>query len=305
MKLIFVGTPPNAALALEKISKEHDVVLVVTRTDAESGRKRELKPSAVAEKATALGLPILKSNRLTLEHADQIRGANADLAIVVAYGALIPSALLNVLPWWNLHFSLLPNWRGATPLQHSMLSGGQGSGISLFRLDEGMDTGPIIAQKEVPIDFNKPCGQLLQEFTYLGADLILEVLKGSPKETIQAGEPSFAPKIPRSVGRVNWARPATELMWQIMALNPEPGAWCEVENQPLKLLRAASLGNTDWNALDGAALKPGQIEIREDRVLVTCGGGTRLELIEVQPAGKKPMAAMDWARGAGKGVTLD
>jgi methionyl-tRNA formyltransferase len=305
MKLIFVGTPPNAAIALERLSKAHEIVLVVTRNDAEVGRKRELTASAVATKANELGLRVLKSNRLTAEHEQEIRAAGADLAIVVAYGALIPVGLLEVLPWWNLHFSLLPQWRGATPLQHSMLSGGVGSGVSLFRLDKGMDTGPLIAQRSVEINFEKTCGELLEEFTVLGVDLILKSLEDPLVESIQTGEATLAPKISRTDSRLDWRRSANELMWQIMALNPEPGAWCEHEDSPLKILRARSLGSTDWNALGGVTLQPGTLEVKDGRVQVACGEGSRLELVEVQPAGKKPMSAMDWARGAAMVVSLD
>jgi len=305
MKLIFVGTPPNAAIALEHLSKAHEIVLVVTRSDAEVGRKRELTASAVATKANELGLRVLKSNRLTAEHEQEIRAAGADLAIVVAYGSLIPVGLLEVLPWWNLHFSLLPQWRGATPLQHSMLSGGVGSGVSLFRLDKGMDTGPLIAQRSVEINFDKTCGELLEEFTVLGVDLILKSIEGPLIESSQRGEATLAPKIFRTDSRLDWRRSANELMWQIMALNPEPGSWCEHEDSPLKILRARSLGSTDWNALGGVSLQPGTLEVKEGRVQVACGEGSRLELVEVQPAGKKPMSAMDWARGAAMVVSLD
>jgi methionyl-tRNA formyltransferase len=304
MKLIFVGTPPNAAIALERLSRVHEIVLVITRTDAEVGRKRELTASAVAAKAHDLGLEVLKSNRLTLEHEQQIRSAEADLAIVVAYGALIPVSLLAVLPWWNLHFSLLPKWRGATPLQHSMLSGGVGSGVSLFRLDKGMDTGPLIAQRSVNINFEKTSGELLEEFTVLGVDLMLEALEKPAIESTQTGDATLAPKISRLDARLNWSRSATELMWQIMALNPEPGAWCVFEDSTLKLLRARSLGATDWNALGGTSQQPGFVEVKDGRVLVACGEGSRLELVEVQPAGKKPMTAMEWARGAGVEISL-
>lgn len=304
MRLIFVGTPPNAAQALEGLSREHEIALVITRPDAETGRKRELKPSAVADKALELGLELLKTNKLTSEHLAMVADTKADLAIVVAYGALIPESFLAVMPWWNLHFSLLPQWRGATPLQHSMLSGGVGAGISLFCLDKGMDTGPLISQKAIQLDYAKTCGELLGEFTDEGVKQILEALVAMPKSIPQSGDPSLAPKISRADARVDWSAHSNQIMWQIMALNPEPGAWCELDGNPLKLLKAKSMGGINWNALSQIQLAPGGVEVRDGKVLVACAEGTLLELLEVQPAGKKPMPADQWARGLNQEVTL-
>jgi len=132
MKIVFAGTPENAALALELVSKTHEVVLVITRPDAEVGRKRILTPSPVATKAMELGLPVLKANRVNEEELARIKDAKAKLALVVAFGSLIPQSALNALPWWNIHFSLLPKWRGASPLQQSIRSGGVGAGVTLF-----------------------------------------------------------------------------------------------------------------------------------------------------------------------------
>ena len=305
MKLIFAGTPSNAALALEALASTHEVVMVITREDAPVGRKRELTPSAVAAKAAELGISTLKRNKLSPGDIDAIRASGAERAIVVAYGALIPQALLDVIPWWNLHFSLLPSWRGATPLQHSMLNGGQGAGISLFELEAGLDTGPILATQAREIDYSKTCGELLEEFTHSGSAMILETLKTLPTPTIQQGEASLAPKIGRDQARLDMSSPADQLAWKIMGLNPEPGAWAEIEGAPIRILRAASLGSTDWDAVDGERFAPGRVSLQGGKVLLHCAGGTRLELTQVQPAGKKVMPAIDWHRGLNKEIRLD
>ena len=305
MKLIFAGTPPNAAQALEALGQHHEIALVITREDAPVGRKRELRASAVAETATALGLPVLKRNRLGADDIDAIRNSGAERAIVVAYGALIPQSILDVLPWWNLHFSLLPNWRGATPLQHSMLSGGKGAGITLFELEAGLDTGPIIASQPKQIDYSRTCGELLGEFTTSGTNLILQSLADDRAPEPQKGEASLAPKISREEARLSLADTADQIGWKVMALNPEPTAWVELDGQPLRVLRAVSLGSTDWNALDGQRGSIGELTLRAGKVLLHCGEGTQLELLEVQPAGKKAMPAVDWFRGLNKEIRLD
>lgn len=305
MKLIFAGTPANAAMALKALSAKHEIVLVVTREDAPVGRKRELTPSAVAAMAVELGLPILKRNRLVEGDVQTLKEVGADRAIVVAYGALIPQSVLDVLPWWNLHFSLLPAWRGATPLQHSMMTGGVGSGITLFELEAGLDTGPIVASSPMEIDFNKTCGELLEIFTLAGTAMTIDALERSPTSTPQQGEVTLAPKITRETARLDLTASADSLAWKVMALNPEPMAWAEIAGTPIRILRAVSLGSTDWDALDKVSSTIGSLSLQSGKVLVQCGGGTRLELKEVQPAGKKAMSAADWYRGLNKETKLD
>lgn len=305
MKLIFAGTPANAALSLELLAASHEIVLVITREDAPVGRKRELTPSAVAAKASELGLPTLKRNKLTQSDVVTISAAGAERGIVVAYGAIIPQTVLDVLPWWNLHFSLLPSWRGATPLQHSMLSGGQGAGITLFELEAGLDTGPIIATEAREIDFSKSCGELLGEFTKSGSRLMLDALSSPPKPIHQVGEVTLAPKIGREQARLDLHQSADQLAWKVMALNPEPMAWVELDGDPVRVLRAVSLGATDWDAIDELEAAVGRVRLSGGKVVLHCGDGTRLELKEVQPAGKKAMSAADWFRGLNKEIRLE
>lgn len=305
MKLIFAGTPANAAQALRMLAKRHEIALVITRQDAVSGRKQELKPSAVAEVATELDLPLLKRNRLTADEIREIRSSGAELAIVVAYGALVPQVLLDEVPWWNLHFSLLPQWRGATPLQHSMLSGGSGSGVTLFELEAGLDTGPIIASERIEIDFTRTCGELLADFTTQGVEMTLEALSTHPSPKAQSGESSYAPKITRLQAKLDLSQVASRLHFKVMALNPEPMAWLELEGSPIRILRTASLGDTNWGSLDQVQSKPGAVTTGAGKVWLHCAEGTKLELLEVQPAGKKPMLAADWFRGLNREAHLD
>jgi methionyl-tRNA formyltransferase len=305
MKLIFAGTPEIAAVALRKLSALHEVALVITREDAPVGRKRVITPSPVALAAAALGLKTIKCNRLDAGIVGKIAETQADLGIVIAFGALIPkSALLN-MSWWNLHFSLLPAWRGAAPLQYSMMNLGAGAGISLFELEEGLDTGPIVAQSAMAIDPDKTYGEHLEMFTEQGVDLILQALEQRPQALAQQGEASLAPKLTRELSRLDLNQSAELVAAKVMALNPEPVAWAQLADEPFRVLRAKSLGSTNWAELDGLSPQPGRVSMSTGRVLLECGGGTRVELITVQPSGKKEMSAGDWFRGLNKEVILD
>jgi methionyl-tRNA formyltransferase len=302
MRLIFAGTPEIAAQALERLSEHHEIALVITREDAPVGRKKTITPSAVAQAASRLGLDVLKTSRVAV-HLEQIRAVDAELAVVVAYGALLPPAALELLPWWNLHFSLLPAWRGATPLQHSMIFG-FGSGISIFEIERGLDTGDLIATK--PMDFlpGETSLEALPRFTEAGVELLLSQLESVPKPQKQIGEPTLAPKISRLEAKVDFEKTSDEVARFINALNPEPTAWANIAGQPIKLLRAKSLGQVDWLGLDGQG-EPRKIWVSENRVLVGCGRGTRIELLELQPAGKKAMSALDFMRGQQQEVFFD
>lgn len=303
MRLVFAGTPPIAAQALRALASKHEVVLVVTREDAPVGRKRVVTPSAVAIAATELGLEVLKANRLTQDVVEQIRSAGAEHAVVVAFGGMVPPQALELFPWWNVHFSLLPQWRGATPLQHSMIYN-SGQGVTVFELESGLDTGPVIVSQPVEVGATETAGEALTRFTEIGIQLVLGALERLPASVPQSGEPTFAPKIARSESRLNFALPADHVARTINALNPEPASWAEVEGLPVKLLRAKPLGSISWGELS-QPLAQGEVRLEGNRVLVGCGFGTQFELLEAQPAGKKPMAAGDWLRGQSKVVKFD
>jgi methionyl-tRNA formyltransferase len=250
----------------------------------------------VAETASSLGIPLLKSKRVDEEVVETLNRSGAELVIVVAFGALIPKTALVGKRWLNLHFSLLPLWRGATPLQHSMIHG-TGQGITLFEIDEGLDTGKIVAQLPLALTKGKTAGELMQELADHGSDLIIRTLNKPLSLSPQTGESTHAPKISRTEAEVTFDMTAAEIEARVLAFNPEPVAWCKLNGGELRILRARAIGTIDWDAVSETDLENGTLEIRRDSVLVVCGEGSRLELIEVQPAGRKPMSAVDWSRG--------
>jgi methionyl-tRNA formyltransferase len=315
LKIVFAGTPANAAQTLRALANSaFEVVAVLTRTDAPIGRKRVMTPSAVAQVAMELGLPIIKANHVDEAVRNQLKITGADIGIIVAYGALLDEAALNSLDkgWINLHYSLLPRWRGAAPVQRAIMAGDRETGVTLFQLDKGMDTGPIHLQIPTVIEPDETTGELLVRLTALGssglAELLPRIAAGISSPAAQDPEKlaklPTADKLTREDARINWHRTAIELENQIKGLNPEPMAWTTQDEEAFRIIEARALGATDWQTLAGEESVSGSLTIEKGRVFVTCGQGTLLELKTVQPAGKKPMAASDWARGmaAGKRV---
>lgn len=298
MNLVFAGTPAVAARVMRELAKEHNVVLAITRPDAPVGRKRELVSSEVAIAATELGIPLLKTDRISPAELQAIESAQAKVAIVVAFGSLIPTTALRVLPWWNLHFSLLPLWRGASPLQMSLISQ-TGQGVTLFQIDEGLDTGPILASTAMELPSDAPAGELLSELSDAGINLIQQSLLEMPSPKPQQGDSTHAPKLNRSFAQISFSDSASQVQRKVYALNPEPMAWCVTSKGDLRILACKAVGEVDWNALSDEALPVGKLEVSGNRILVVCGGGSRLELLTVQPSGGKAMSAGDWFRGYG------
>jgi methionyl-tRNA formyltransferase len=308
LKIVFAGTPLNAAQTLRALANSaFEVVAVLTRTDAPVGRKRVLTPSPVAIEAEALGIRIIKANRVDSQVREQLVSLGADLGVIVAYGALLDQPALDALPkgWVNLHYSLLPQWRGAAPVQRAILAGDRETGVTLFQLDIGMDTGPIHLQIPTVIEPGETTGDLLPRLTELGISGLGELLPRiaaemalptAQDENLIASLPT-ANKLSREDAHIDWNQMAHRIENQIRALNPEPMAWTSLDDEAFRVLEARALGATDWQALSGEELTPGSAMISKDRVLVACGGGTLLELKTVQPAGKKPMRANDWGRG--------
>jgi methionyl-tRNA formyltransferase len=294
MRLIFAGTPEVASRALELIADKHEVTLVLTRPDAPIGRKRITTPSPVASKAEQLGLNVHKTNKIDEEALNAIRQSNADKAVIVAYGAMIPQAALSALPWWNLHFSVLPEWRGATPLQHSMMHD-TGIGISVFEIDSGLDTGPLISQ--LPLSFleNETAGEALIRFTEEGSNLLIRSLEENPQPMIQEGSSSLAPKITRLDAKINFEENAADLIRFIRAANPEPMAWAIQNGEPIRIIFAsATTSSLDSGKLRGV----GEIYKSDDNeIMVQCGDKSSLRLELVQPAGKRETVATDWWNG--------
>ena len=301
MRIIFAGTPEIAAVALELLSEQHDIALVITRPDAEIGRKRILTPSPVAQMAAELGLATLKAKRIGASELEQIKTANVELALVIAFGSLIPQPALDALPWWNIHFSLLPLWRGASPLQQSILSGGVGAGVTLFQLDAGMDTGPILAQLPIELGPNETTAEALPRFTASGVSLFNQYLATPTTPLAQQGAPSHAPKLDRHSARLNLGLNAIEVHRAVMAFNPEPMAWCEQDGFAIRIVESREL---DSGSNAPRNQQPGRVSKSEGRILLECGSGSQLELTKVQPSGKQVMAAADWFRGLDGEVQL-
>ncbi|QRP98879.1 methionyl-tRNA formyltransferase [Corynebacterium sp. FDAARGOS 1242] len=313
MRIIFAGTPEPAVVALEKlIASRHEVAAVITRPDARRGRGRTLHPSPVKALAEKHGIEVLTPTTLKpgTEDGDALRARLAELSPeaipVVAYGNLITEDLLQVPAhgWVNLHFSLLPAWRGAAPVQASIAAGDEVTGATTFRIDKGLDTGDILATLEERIQPTDTADDLLTRLAYAGADLLVETMDGledgsiSPKP--QEGEATYAHKIATEDARIEWAAPADVIDRHIRAHTPGPGAWTLLGESRLKV-GPISLADGESGA---SALRPGEVRVGKKEVLVGTGS-TAVRLGQIQPPGKKMMNAADWGRGLSSQMAKD
>ncbi len=296
MRIVFAGTPEAALPSLRAVADSaHELVGVVTRPDAPTGRGRRLTASPVAEAAGELGVPVMKPDHpRNPEFLDELRALAPDACPVVAYGALLPQPALDIPPhgWINLHFSLLPAWRGAAPVQHSIWAGDDVTGATTFRIVRELDAGPTFGVMTETIRPADTAGDLLARLAEGGAGLLVATLDGIADGSLEARpQPddgvSTAPKITVDDARVDWTLPAAAIERQIRACTPTPGAWTTYAGERLKLgpLRPA----------DGQ-LPPGEIVAGKNAVVVGTGTAA-VRLSEVQPVGKRPMPAADWARG--------
>ena len=286
-----MAVPPLDAL----VAAGFDVVAVLTRPDAPLGRKRVLTPSPVAARAAELGIPIIRAAKVDTSVTKQIAAAAPDVAAIVAYGGLIPRPALDVPRhgWINLHFSLLPAWRGAAPVQRSLIAGDDVTGAVTFLLEEGLDTGPVFGTLTEAVRPDDTAGALLGRLSHSGAVLLTQTLSavdaGRAAAVPQQGDVSVAPKLTLEDGRLDWRQPALAIGRRARGVTPEPGAWTTLEGQRIKLepviLRPG-----------GPALQPGQLVLEGRSVLVGTGSHP-VELTRIQPSGKKMMTAADWARG--------
>ncbi|ALE73235.1 methionyl-tRNA formyltransferase [Pseudonocardia sp. EC080610-09] len=301
MRLLFAGTPEPAVPALRALldSPRHDVVAVLTRPDAPSGRGRRLTRSPVGALADEAGIPVLTPAKPAgPEFVEVLRELAPDCAPVVAYGALLPRAVLDVPAhgWVNLHFSLLPAWRGAAPVQAALRHGDDVTGATTFRLEEGMDTGPTFGVVTETVGGGDTAGALLGRLAESGAKLLTATLDGIEDGTVEAvPQPaegvSLAPKVTPADARVDLSSPAAAIDRLVRSVTPEPGAWCEFRDDRLGLgpVRPLRTGEVE--------LAPGELRVERRRVLA--GTATvPVELGEVKPKGKRLMPAPDWARGA-------
>ncbi|GAA1389048.1 MULTISPECIES: methionyl-tRNA formyltransferase [Catellatospora] len=298
MRLVFAGTPEVALPSLDAIAKSgHELLAVVTRPDAPSGRGRRMVRSHVAAWADERGIEVLTPARpREPEFLDRLRELAPDCVPVVAYGALVPQAALDIPAqgWVNLHFSLLPAWRGAAPVQHSVWHGDEFTGASVFQLEAGLDTGPVFGTLTETIRPRDTSGDLLERLAVDGAGLLVTVLDaigaGAARAVPQPADGvTLAPKITVEDAEVRWDEPAFAVDRRVRATTPGPGAWTTFRGERVKLGPVLPVA-------DGPALKPGDLLVEKRRVLVGTATGP-VELGEVRAAGKKPMSAVDWARG--------
>jgi methionyl-tRNA formyltransferase len=296
MRVVFAGTPEVALPALRAIAESaHDLVGVVTRPDAPSGRGRRMTPSPVAWAAEALDLPVLKPGHpRDPGFQEALRALAPDVCPVVAYGALLPQSALDIPThgWVNLHFSLLPAWRGAAPVQHAIRAGDDVTGATTFRIVEELDAGPVFGVMTETIKPWDTSGELLSRLAEGGAGLLVATLDGIADGTLEARpQPeegiSYAPKVTVDDARVDWSRSAAAVDRMVRSCTPAPGAWTTYAGERVKL--------GPVTPADGV-LPPGEILAGKKTVVVGTGGGA-VRLGDVQAVGKRPMPAADWARG--------
>ncbi|WP_309076039.1 methionyl-tRNA formyltransferase [Paenarthrobacter sp.] len=296
MRVLFAGTPAVAVPSLDALVKAgFNIVAVLTRPDAPVGRKRVLTPSPVAARAMELGIEVIRAAKVDADTTARIAKFAPDVAAIVAYGGIVPKAALGVPRhgWVNLHFSLLPAWRGAAPVQRSIIAGDDVTGAVTFQLEEGLDTGPVFGTLTETVRPEDTAGDLLERLSISGAVLLSQTLSaidaGQAAPQPQNGEISLAPKLTLDDGRLDWQQPALAVNRRARGVTPEPGAWTTLEGQRVKLEPVALRPEIN-------DLPAGSIRVEGKSVLVGTGSHA-VELGRIQPAGKKMMSSADWARG--------
>ena len=293
MRIGVAATPEVAIPTLDwLVSSEHDLVLVITQPDKPAGRGRTMQQSVVADWAQGRNIRVVKPSS-----SDDLVGVIDDLdcVVTIGYGVLLPQHILD-LPkhgFINLHFSLLPAYRGAAPAQRALQNGEKITGVSVFQLEKGMDTGPIYSKKSVAIEPHWRSFELLQALAQEGPSTVsdaLAMISAQVAPSAQEGSASLAPKISKQDARLNFSHDASTLVNAIRAFTYEPGAWCNWKEESFKITAAF--------ALDDRQLMPGVIAVDGQKVIVGCANNSAIEILTVIPAGKKEMTAADWARGA-------
>lgn len=296
LRLVFAGSPEAAVPSLRLLAdSQHELLAVITREDSPQGRKRVMTETAVAAAASRYDVPVLKANTLDTSVTEAIASFEPDLGVIVAYGGLVREPLLSAprLGWINLHFSLLPRWRGAAPVQRAIMAGDDITGASVFQLVEQLDAGDVYGRVTQSIGNHETAGHLLASLAEGGAELLVRVVdalaSGTARAEPQVGDVTLAPKLSLSDGRLDLTAAARAVADQVRGVTPEPGAFMEHDGVRLKVLEAAI-------AHGAPRLEPGELGEWNGRPVL--GTGTDpLELIRVHPAGKKAMAATDWWRG--------
>ncbi len=295
MRVVFAGTPEPAVPSLRALAaSRHELVGVVTRRDAPLGRKRVLTPSPVAAAAEELGVPVVKADRLDAEATAAIADLEPELGVIVAYGGLVREPLLSMPDhgWINLHFSLLPRWRGAAPVQHALIAGDRTTGAAVFQLVPALDAGDVFAEERYDVPRGATAGDVLRDLAVGGASLLTGVVDaiahGTARAVPQQGEATLAPKLALSDGALDLSQPADRVIDRFRGTTPEPGAHVTMAGQRVKVLSALRGPDAD--------LEPGRLALVGKDVLAGAGDGA-IVLRTVQPAGKAAMAAVDWWRG--------
>jgi len=295
VRIAVAATPYVAIPTLDWLhGSKHDLRLVITQPDRPAGRGRNLRPSQVASWAAAHHVLTVKA-----ETSDELVEplANVDLVVAIGYGVILPERILKVPRhgFINLHFSLLPRWRGAAPVQRAILNGDDELGLTVFALDAGMDTGPIYVQCSIPNDPYENSGQCLQRMATIGSELVAKTIDlieagALPVKQADSGV-SYAPKITKEEARIKWSQNAVKLNRQVRAFTPEPGAWTTWRDTPMRITRARPYSMEH-------SLKGGEVTLHDGNVVVGCGEASALVIEEMTPAGKTVMSAKSWINGA-------
>ena len=297
MRIVFIGTGEIGVPTLRSLlsSKEHEVVGVITQPDKPVGREQRIEPTPIKNALGEVKMPILQPNRIKdREAVEQIRGLQPDVIVVMAYGQILPRAVLEIprIACLNLHASLLPRWRGAAPIQAAIAAGDRETGITVIYMDEGLDTGDILLQRKIDIEPNDTGGSLHDRLGEIAPDALLESLRlldegSAPRAPQDNSRTTVAPKLNREDGRIDWSEPADVIERKIRAYDPWPGAFTKIGDRNLKIFSASIVD------LSG---KPGEVLRQENKVIIAAGA-CALSLGEIQLEGKRRMGASEFIRG--------
>lgn len=298
MRIVFLGTPEFAVPSLETlVNRGHDVVGVFTQPDRPKGRGGVIAESPIKIAARRLGIPIHQPERIRRpESVEILRRLAPEMMVVVGYGQIIPQTLIDLPAYGvlNVHASLLPKYRGAAPIQWAIANGETETGVTIMQIDAGLDTGDILLQRSTPIGPDETAPELAARLAYLGAELLIEAIDqiangtAHPKKQDEQ-QATYAPLLKKEDGRVDWTRPAGSIYNRLRGFTPWPGAYTTFRGQQLSILAAKPAGSD--------SIPPGVLQVQKGHLLVGCGDGSMLELLEVQPAGRKPMSAQAFMNG--------
>ncbi|MFB6291132.1 MAG: methionyl-tRNA formyltransferase [Candidatus Bipolaricaulia bacterium] len=312
MRLIFIGTAGFAVPALSSVVEEHQVELVITQPDRRSGRGMEPSQSPVKKKALEHNLPVFQPEDVnSAEALEKVDKKKPDAFVLAAYGQKISGEFLDLVPWpVNIHGSLLPKYRGAAPVNWAIIRGEEVTGVTTIFMDEGLDTGPVLLKERTKVGENETAGELHDRLAELGGDLILETLTGLEAGTVepkpQKGDPSFAPKLTRKDGLIEWDRPSQEVHNHIRGTYPWPGAYTYLEDrQKFKICRSRNLGELQGELLEqmpsrerASNAEPGEIiDLGNLGLVVKCANTTAVQLTRVKPSSKCEMTGIDFVNG--------